>query len=78
MASDFEQALQLILALVFVGLWAFFIWQVIVMVIKNPDGDPTLKELIVAFFRGKKTSRRQLPSDQQKNKNTEPPPLDLV
>ncbi|GMN29185.1 hypothetical protein TIFTF001_002333 [Ficus carica] len=79
MASDFAEAFRAMVMLVFVGFWGFFIWQVVVMILLNtPDGDPTLKELIMSFFRRKRTRRPQPSDHHQENNHREPPPSDLV
>ncbi|GMN29182.1 hypothetical protein TIFTF001_002332 [Ficus carica] len=80
MESDFGKAFQSMVLVVLMGLCAFFIWQVLAMILlNNPVGDPTLKDLIISFFRSKRPSPRSQPSDHRhKNNHTEPPPSDLV
>ncbi|PON71570.1 hypothetical protein PanWU01x14_073670 [Parasponia andersonii] len=62
MASDFAEAFRELMVLMFVGLCIFFMWEALRFIVFNtPDGDPTLKDMVIGFFKTSKLRRQPLP-----------------
>ncbi|PON99499.1 hypothetical protein TorRG33x02_046660 [Trema orientale] len=62
MASDFAEAFGELMVLMFVGLCIFFMWEALRLIVFNtPDGDPTLKDMVLGFFKTKKLRRQPPP-----------------
>ncbi|KAM6564702.1 hypothetical protein CsatB_024700 [Cannabis sativa] len=57
MASDLVEALSGVMVVMFMGVGVLFVWETIRVTLYTQDGEPTLKDLIRAFFKPTKFTR---------------------